>query len=162
MTRETRSALALVVILAVFFQLIFIFADTRDTPDKIARQFASLYYKLDPAMTNLLCENLSSDDENVVESYIHKAGMEARERGLDVSYLRLQLYNVRTHMLKRDDNSAMIRITGEMKRGINPVFAYVGKLFFLGKTYPLDQTVNVIKENGKWKVCQGFFSASET
>ncbi|MGD9973162.1 MAG: hypothetical protein AB7S77_08895 [Desulfatirhabdiaceae bacterium] len=162
MTRETSSALTLILMLTVFLQIVFIFADTRDAPDKAVRQFTSMYYKLDPAMTSLMCENLISDDENVVENYIQKAGIEASERGFDISYLKLQLYNVRTHIIKCDDTSAMIRITGEMKRGINPLFSYVGKLFFIGKTYPLDQTVNVIRENGKWKVCQGFFTASET
>jgi hypothetical protein len=36
---------------------------------------------------------------------------------------------------------------------INPVFTIIGKLFFIGETYEVDETLNIIKEDGKWKVC---------
>ncbi len=163
MTRETSSSLTLIIIITVFLQIIFIFADTRDAPDKAARRFAGLYYSLDPAMKELLCENLAVGDEteDMVGEYIRKVSTDASERGFDPTYMKLGLYDVRTHILQEDANSAMIRITGELRRAINPLFAYVGKLFFITQTYPLDQTVNVIRENGKWKVCQGFFTPQE-
>ncbi len=114
-------------------------------------------------MTTRLCDELALDEENnVVASYIQSMAKQANERGYDVSYMKNSLFNVRTHTLKMNSSSAEIRITGDMKKGINPLFAYVGKLFILGKTTPLDQTVNVIKEGGKWKVCEGFFSVSES
>jgi hypothetical protein len=158
-----RSSFTMVLLLALFFQLVFIFADTRDTPGKAAAEFAKMYYQLDAAMSTRLCDELAQDEENnVVAAYIQNMTKEASERGFDVSYMRNTLYNVQTHTLKKDASSAEIRITGEMKKGINPLFAYVGKLFFLGKTTPLDQTVNVIMEGGKWKVCEGFFMVSES
>ena len=158
-----RSAFTMVFLLAIFFQVIFVFADTRDTPGKAAVEFARMYYQLDSAMATRLCDELALDEENkVVASYIQSTTKQAKERGYDISYMKNSLFNVKTHTLKMNSSSAEIRITGDMKKGINPLFAYVGKLFFLGKTTPLDQTVNVIKEGGKWKVCEGFFSVSES
>ncbi len=46
-------------------------------------------------------------------------------------------------------------MTGMMKTG--PLFVYVANLLNLGKTYQFDMTVNAVKEEGKWKVCKGFF-----
>jgi hypothetical protein len=158
-----RSAFTSVFFLALIFQVIFVVADMRDTPSKAAVDFARMYYQLDPAMTARLCDELALDDENnVVGAYIQSMAKQANERGYDISYMKNSLFNVRTHTLKMNSSSAEIRITGDMKKGINPLFAYVGKLFSLGKTTPLDQTVNVIKEGGKWKVCEGFFSVSES
>jgi hypothetical protein len=157
-----RSAFTTVFLLAFFFQAIFVFADTRDTPGKAAVEFARMYYQLDSAMTTRLCDELALDEKNNVASYIQNTAKQANERGYDVGYMKNSLFNVKTHTLKMDSSSAEIRITGDMKKGINPLFAYVGKLFLLGKTTPLDQTVNVIKEGGKWKVCEGFFSVSES
>ena len=135
----------------------------RDTPGKAAVEFACMYYQLDSAMATRLCDNLALDEENnVVVSYIQNTAKQASERGYDISYMKNSLFNVKTHTLKMSSSSAEIRITGDIKKGINPLFAYVGKLFFLGKTTQLDQTVNVIKEGGKWKVCEGFFSISES
>ncbi len=164
MTQDNkRSAFTTVFLLAFFFQVVFVFADTRDTPSKAVVEFARMYYQLDAAMTTRLCDELAMDEEvNVVAGYIQSTAKQANERGFDVSYMKNKLYNVKTHTLKMNSSSAEIRITGDLKKGINPLYAYVGKLFFLGKTTPLDQTVNVIKEGGKWKVCEGFFSVSES
>jgi hypothetical protein len=160
---NNRSAFLTVFILAFIFQVIFVIADMRDTPGKAAVEFARMYYQLDSAMAARLCDNLALDEENnVVVSYIQNTAKQANERGYDVSYMKNSLFNVKTHTIKMSSSSAEIRITGDMKKGINPLFAYIGKLFFLGKTTQLDQTVNVIKEGGKWKVCEGFFSISES
>jgi hypothetical protein len=164
MTQDNkRSAFTKVFLLAVFFQVVFVFADTRDTPNKAVVEFARMYYQLDSAMATRLCDELALDEEvNVVAAYIQGMAKQANERGFDVSYMKNSLYNVKTHTLKMDSSSAEIRITGNLRKGINPLYAYVGKLFSLGKTTPLDQTVNVIKEGGRWKVCEGFFPVSES
>ena len=36
---------------------------------------------------------------------------------------------------------------------IHPVFAYVASLFRLGQTHEFEETLELIKEDGKWKVC---------
>ena len=162
MTQDSRrSVFTMVFLPAFFFQVIFIFADTRDTPGKAAVEFARMYYPLDSAMATRLGDELALDEEsNMVASCIQSTTKQANERGYDVSYMKNSLFNVRTHTLKMSSTSAEIRITGDIKKGINPLFAYVGKLFFLGKATPLDQTVNVIKEGGK--SAKVFFPVSET
>ncbi len=157
------SAFMAVFFLGILLQVILVYADTRDTPGKAAVAFARMYYQLDPAMSTRLCDELAMDEEkNTVAAYLQNTADQARELGYDVSYMKYTLYDVETRTLKKSPDSAEIRITGEMKKGINPLFAYVGKLFSLGKTTPLDKTVNVVKEGGKWKVCEGFFPVSES
>ena len=70
-----------VFLLAFFLQIIFVFADTRDTPGKAAVEFARMYYQLDPAMSTRLCDELALDEENNVRGRLHskhgKAGQGA-------------------------------------------------------------------------------------
>ncbi len=158
-----RPVFIMVLLLSIFLQGIFVYADTRDTPARAVVEFANMYYHLDVAMASRLCDDLALDEEkNVVAAYIQYMSTLAQERGFDVSYMKNSLFNIRTHTLKSTANSAEIRITADMKKGINPLFAVVGKLFCIGKTMALDRNVNVIKEGDKWKVCEGFFSVSES
>jgi hypothetical protein len=60
-----------------------------------------------------------------------------------------------------DENSATVRITGERLRSINPVYAIVGRLFFLIESHEIDETLTLVKEEGRWKVCGKPFSLSE-
>lgn len=158
-----RGAFLMVFVIAFILQVIFIYADTRDTPALAVVEFSRMYYQLDPAMSARLCSDLAQNEEkNVVATYIQNTASQARELGYDVNYMKSTLFNIKTYILKSNGDSAEIRITADMKKGIHPLFAYVGRLFSLGKTTPLDQTVNVVKEGGKWKVCEGFFSLSES
>ena len=160
---NSRPVFITVFLLSFFLQIIFVFADMRDTPGKAAVEFAEMYYQLDSAMVTRLCDELALDEENnVVISYLQNTAAQAREQGYGADYMKNTLFNVKTQMLKSNSNSAEIRITADIKKGINPLFAYVGKLFSIGKTATLDQTVHLIKEGGKWKVCEGFFSVSES
>ena len=74
-----RSAFTSVFLLAVFFQVIFVFADMRDTPGRAAVEFARLYYQLDSAMTTRLCDELALDEKNNVASYIQNTAKQANE-----------------------------------------------------------------------------------
>ena len=40
-----------------------------------------------------------------------------------------------------------------MKRAIHPVFAYFLRMWNMGATYHLDEVVDMVKEEGRWKVC---------
>jgi hypothetical protein len=160
---SNRSVFLMVLMLSVFLQVIFIYTDTRDTPDRAAVEFAVMYYQLDEAMTSRLCDELAQDEEkNIVPAYIQNMSALARDRGFDVGYMKQSLFNVKTYTLKSTAGAADIRITADMKKGINPLFALMGKLFCIGKTTSLDKTVHVVKEGDKWKVCEGFFSVSES
>jgi hypothetical protein len=52
-----------------------------------------------------------------------------------------------------DENTAEVRLTSSSMRSVNPVFGLVSKIFFLGETYDVDETLTVVKEADGWKVC---------
>jgi len=55
--------------------------------------------------------------------------------------------------LAQDGESATIQVKGKRRTQINPVYAYVAKLFGLGQTHTFEETLELIKEDGSWKVC---------
>ena len=60
-----------------------------------------------------------------------------------------------------DENTAQIQITGERRRSPNPVFGAVAKIFCLGDTHQVEETLTVVKEDDGWKVCGQPFSLTE-
>jgi len=72
--------------------------------------------------------------------------------------MKHKLYDIETETLSKKDNEAQVRITGKIRRSINPVYTIVAKLFDIGETHEVDEIINVIKEDGKWKVCGSLFS----
>ena len=76
-----RSVFATVFILAFLFQLVFVFADTRDTPGKAVVEFARMYYQLDSEMATILCDELALDEENNVVASIFKTRQSRPMRG---------------------------------------------------------------------------------
>lgn len=162
MTRENSSTITLLIVLTALIQVVFIFADTKDAPHRAVTCFAERYFQLDPQMSQLLCEKLAGDEtENIVTTYLQNTAAQATERGYSPSFMKKKLYDVRTETLQADSKSAVVRIRGELKRGINPLFSYVGKIFFLGETIPFERTAQVVFEGGKWKVCGGFFNPGD-
>jgi hypothetical protein len=75
--------------------------------------------------------------------------------------MRNQLSHISTELKMTDENNAEVRITGERLRSINPVFALIGRLFFLIETHEVDETLSLVKEDGRWKVCGKPFSLAE-
>lgn len=144
------------ILLAVFLQFIFVSMDKNATPGRVAREFTKAYYALDPAMETLLCQRLQ-EDSGLVKDFLYRQSVEARERGFNTSFLKSKLYHVQTETLSQDDETAQVRLTAERKTAINPVFAYVGKLFFLGDTYEVDQVLTLTREEGDWKICSDVF-----
>ena len=144
-----------VIIIAILLQGILIWADCKDTPAKAAVEFIHAYYRLDPEMSERLCKKyLSTDDSNAVENYIQKVSSEAKEQGFGLSYMKSILYHVETYTRYTDDTSAQVRLTAERRRDINPIYALIGRLFFIGKTYKVDVLIPLIKQDGRWKVCE--------
>ncbi len=158
--RDDRIAkMAIVVIIGAVLQGILVMADCKQTPGRTALAFTKAYFNLDASMSDMLCEEVLADqDEDPVGKFLHGVAVEARSLGHDASYMRSILYGMHTHTVPIDDTHAEVHVKGTRARNINPVFAYVAKLFFLGKTYTVDQTLEMVKENGRWKVCgQPFF-----
>ena len=74
--------------------------------------------------------------------------------------MKSTLYAVHTHIIAESETEAQVRITARRKRNINPIYTIVAKLFFIGETYEVDEILNVVKEDGQWKICGHAFSLS--
>jgi hypothetical protein len=72
--------------------------------------------------------------------------------------MKNELYHIETEIISQNDTDAQIRITGQRRVAINPVYPIVTKVFNIGGTYNVDETINVKKEDGKWKVCGDLFA----
>jgi len=159
MVKDNRiTGVVLVVFFGIILQLLLGMADTRSTPGKTAVEFTKAYFSLDASMSEYLCKELMEED--VVDKHINQVAQDAQVLGFKLNYMRSMLYHIETDIISQNESEAKIRITCERKRMINPVFTIIGKLFFIGETYEVDETLNIIKEDGKWKVCGGAFSLS--
>jgi hypothetical protein len=147
-----------VLVVALVLQLFLGYLDTRDTPAKAAVNFTKAYFQLDESMADYLCSELTAEEDvDLVKTYIEHVADEARIVGFDLNYMRKKLFSVHTEMITQSESEAEIRITAQGKRNINPVFTLIAKLFFIGETYHIDETLKVIKEDGNWKVCGKVF-----
>ncbi|MBW1726701.1 MAG: hypothetical protein JRI63_07025 [Deltaproteobacteria bacterium] len=160
MVRLSRIAgIILVLVLGFLVQSIFSFADSIDSPRKAVVQFSKAYFKLDKSMAKRICKKrLASEDVDVIDQYIYLTAKEAKERGFDISLMKNKLYDVKTETISKKDNEAQVRLTGKIRVSINPGYTIVAKLFNIGATHEVDEIFNVIKEDGKWKVCGNLFS----
>ena len=109
-------------------------------------------------MTDYLCSELAEQrDAGLVQDYINQVADQARQSGFELNYMRKRLFSVHTEILSQSESAAEVRITATAKRNINPAFTIIAKLFFIGETYAIDETLKLIKEEGKWKVCGQVF-----
>ena len=159
MAKDNRiTGIVVVVFLGILLQLLLVMADQRSTPGKTVVNFTKAYFSLDPSMSEYVCQELVEQD--VVNQYIKQGAQDALDLGFKSNYMRSMLYHIKTDIVSEDESEAKIRITCERKRMINPVFTIIGKLFFIGETYEVDETLNIVKEDDKWKVCGEAFSLS--
>jgi hypothetical protein len=151
-----------VIVIAVILQVILVSVGKVDTPAGAAVDFTKAYFMLDPSMSEWLCSELAEDEEiNVVDQYLHRVAEQARAMGFTTNYMKNQLSHIETETIISDDSTAEVRITCDRMRSINPVYAVIGKLFFLIETHEVDATLNLVKEDGKWKVCGKPFAFAE-
>jgi hypothetical protein len=162
MVRLSKGAgIILVLITGFLVQLVFSVADNMDTPSKAVVQFSKAYFNLDKSMAKRICkERLAHEDMDVIDQYIYLSSKEAKERGFGINFMKNKLYHIETETLSKEENQAQIRITGKIRISINPVYAIVANLFNIGATHEVDEIINVIKEDGRWKVCGNLFSLS--
>jgi hypothetical protein len=146
---------ALTVIIGIALQILFIFSDIKDTPAKAVMEFTEKYCKADKSMADRLCEESKTvNNIDVVDRYIQQKKQEASDRGFGMFYMSDSVYNLRTHIIRKDDSSVELRLTGEAK----PIL----KAFFTGEAAkPIDEVVRVVKHNGKWLVCGNIFSIAD-
>jgi hypothetical protein len=150
-----------VLAIGVMLQIVLVFADQREAPAKTAVAFSKAYFGLDPAMVKYLCGASTAQAEgDVVGDYLDRVTDDARVVGFDRNYMRSRLYSIHTELISQSDTEAEVRILAERKRNINPVFTIVGRLFSIGETHLVDETLKLVKEDGRWKVCGRAFSLS--
>jgi hypothetical protein len=160
---KNLTIVGFVVVVFVILQGILISIGKVDSPVTAAVDFAKAYFMLDgTSMSERLCSEMVEDEElNIVNTYLNSVADRARELGFSKNYMRNQLSHISTELQMTDENNAEVRITGERLRSINPVFALIGRLFFLIETHEVDETLSLVKEDGRWKVCGNPFSLSE-
>jgi len=74
--------------------------------------------------------------------------------------VRKMVTHLETETVAQNDESATIHLAGHSRTCINPVFTYIAKLFHIGQQYTFEETLNLIKEDGQWKVCGTPFGLS--
>jgi len=143
-----------VVVIAIILQGVLAFTERNNTPAKTAVEFSKAYFKLDKTMVEYLCTELTDTEEsNVVDDYLYRVAAEARSMGFGVDWMKMAVSHLEIHTEMVDANTAEIRMTGNRRRALNPVFAIVAKIFSLGETYDLEETLTLVKEKDGWKVC---------
>jgi hypothetical protein len=152
---KSAISIALVILLGIALQVVFVCAEIKDTPNKAAVEFAEAYFKFDPAMKYMLCSKLTDDQEqDYVAKYIYQSSMRARDLGYNLSYLKTGLKDIMTNTLARDENSATIELKAKS--------TYALRTFFTGDKFEVYHKFDMIKEDGKWKVCGNPFFIAGT
>ncbi|MDM8535536.1 hypothetical protein QUF70_02145 [Desulfobacterales bacterium HSG17] len=149
-------SIALSILLGICLQVLLVFADTQDSPNKAAVEFAQAYFAFDKAtLSERLCESSKSvDDVDVVGKYIYEARQEANARGFNLGcYVKNRISHLKTETLGRDDNKVKIRLTGERKSVLRTFFSK-------GDIHEVDEVLELVKQDGKWKICGNPFSIS--
>lgn len=152
---KSAISIALVILLGIALQVVFVFAEAKESPNKVAVEFAEAYFKFDPAMKHMLCSKLSdSQEKDYVANYIHESSMRAKDLGYNLSYLKTGLKDIKTNTLASDENSATIELKAKSK--------YALRTFFTGDKFEVYHKFDMIKEDGKWKVCGNPFFIAGT
>ncbi len=143
---------AILIGIAIVVQLALIGADSVQTPAKVARSFAEAYYYLNPGMQDYLCADLAEDGQ-VVGNYLYQKEREASQRGFPTNYLRQKFTKIHLTAAESGEGTAKFHLKGTTRVCINPAYMVVGKLFGFGQNYPVDETIELVKEDGQWRVC---------
>lgn len=159
--RSDNAAWILVVILALCFQVVFVFADCKQTATGTAINFSKAFFLLDADMEKYICSELAGDeDQSSAVTHIQAMTDQANARGFGTGMVRQMIYHVKAETLAQDAESATIHLKGLRRTSINPVFTFVAKLFQLGQSHPFEETLELTKEDDKWKVCGAPFGLS--
>jgi hypothetical protein len=143
-----------IIVLALMLQVVLAIADQRDNPEKAAIEFAEAYFWLEPAMADRLCQQLSpKSGDGAVATYLQRVEQEARSLGYQMEYMKQGIYHIQAQTTLKGPDTAEVRIQAERRRTINPVFGLVARWFFVGETHPVEETLAMVREDGRWKVC---------
>ena len=154
--------IAAVIVAAFILQIVLATADHHESPAKAAVEFSKAYFKLNNGMGKRLCSDITEDGQSdAVDDYLGRVADQARSEGFDASWMKMVLLHIETETQMLDDNVAEVRINCNRRRAVNPVFALVAKIFSLGETYKVEETLTLVKEDDLWKVCGEPFALIE-
>ncbi len=139
------------VVLFVVLQPVLVVLDCRQTPTSVAKQFVEDYYYLDPAMEKFLCAQVAETEW--VDTYLQGKADEAARRGFSAKNLRRMFTHMHLETLTAQEDAAVVQVKGNLRTAIYPAFMVVGKMFGIGQNYDVETTINLIKEDGRWRVC---------
>jgi hypothetical protein len=153
--KDNKSLWILVVVIAVVLQVLFVFADyNKSSATGTAVAFSKAYFMLDDDLEKFVCSDLiGEEDESAAATYLYAKNQEAFERGFGKGMVRQMIYHVKTETLAQDEASATIHIHGLQRTNIHPAFTFVAKLFQLGHVREFEETLDLTKQDGEWKVC---------
>jgi len=148
-----------VVLFAIFavLQPALIALDCVQGPATAAKAFAKDYYYLDADMQKWL-SNADGDAKAMVDDFLYKKEQEAAMRGFAPNRLRRMFTQIHVATEEVEHNTATVHVKGNTRVAIYPPFMVIGKLFNIGNDYPVDVTMHLVKENGKWRVSQKTFA----
>jgi hypothetical protein len=139
------------VVLFIVLQPVLVVLDCRQTPASVAKQFVEDYYYLDPDMEKFLCDQVAATEW--VDTYLQAKTDEAARRGLSTKNLRRMFTHLQLETLVAEDDAAVVQVKGTLRTAIYPAFMVVGKMFGIGRNYDVETTINLTRENGRWRVC---------
>ena len=146
--------IAAVIVVAFILQMVLIAADHHESPGKAAVAFSKAYFKLNKDMEKRLCRDITEDGESdVVNDYLYRVADQAKLEGFDVSWMKMVLSHIEIETQMVEENVAEVRINCHRRRAVNPVYALVAKIFSLGETHKVEETLTLVKEDDLWKVC---------
>ena len=146
--------IAAVIVVAFILQILLVTLDHHESPGKAAVEFSKAYFKLNKDMEKRLCRDITEDGESdVVNDYLYRVADQAKLEGFDVSWMKMALSHIETETEMVEENVAEVRINCHRRRAVNPVYALVAKIFSLGETHKIEETLTLVKEDDLWKVC---------
>jgi hypothetical protein len=150
--RNSLAPIGAAIAVFVVLQLVLIAADRRQTPVRTAEEFVRNYFCLDADMQEQLCTQIAGN-AGAVEDHLRLKTADVVRRGFKPSYARRVFTKIHLDVLKQDETTAQIHVAGETRTSINRAMMIIGKWFHLGETYPVEMTLDLVKENGRWRVC---------
>ncbi len=149
MTDNVKSAvtITLTILLGIGLQVVFAVSEMTDNPEKAAVEFAKAYFHNDPDMRNRLCANLlESGEGDPVAAHITRNIWKADERGFSLCYLGDRVKHINTKTLSVNEDKALLEVEAKLKNSL--------RSFFTGeKAYEVHEQFQMVKEDGRWKVC---------
>jgi hypothetical protein len=136
----------------IVLQLQLIALDCWQTPASVAKAFVKDYYYLDAGMQRWLCAK-EGDPAQPVAIFLQSKTDEAAQRGFSVTYLRQRFTHLHLETEHHGKDAATVHVKGTTRTAIYPAFMVIGQMFRIGQDYPVALTIDLIKENGQWRVC---------